>query len=94
MRQLRPCWVLGGCHSRGCLWPCKVLCPKYGFQGHHAFRGLERHTGAAKQGCLQEARTEPRPAEPRHLQEQHSSPGCMWGQATIRSQTLHHLHSP
>lgn len=69
MRQLRVCWVLGCCHSRGCLWPCKVLCPKYGFQGHHGFRGLEGHTGAAKQGCLQEARIDPRPAEPGHFQE-------------------------
>lgn len=66
MGQLRPRRVLGGCHSRGCSWPCKVLCPKSGF------RGLEGHTGAAEQGCLQEARTEPTPAEPEPLQEQHS----------------------
>lgn len=75
MGQLRSCWVLGGCHSRGCSWPCKVLCPKFGFQGHHGT--MEGHTGTARQGCLQEAGTEPRPAEPGHLQEQHSSPCCM-----------------
>lgn len=85
MGQLRPCWVLGGCHSRGCCWPCKVLCPKLGFQGRHGFRGLERHTGVAKQGCLQEARTETKSAEPGHLQEQHSSPCHVWGQAAPQS---------
>lgn len=65
MGQLRPHWVLRGCHSRGCSWPCRVLCPKSGFQGHLGFRGLEWHTGAAEQGGLQEARTEPIPARAR-----------------------------
>lgn len=31
--------------------------------------------------CLQEARTAPRPPEPGHLQEEHSSPCHVWGQA-------------
>lgn len=78
----------GRCHSRGCSWPCKVLCPTVGIQGHHGFRGLERHTGAAK------ARTEARPAEPGHLQEEHSIPATCGNKLSIRSQTWHHPHSP
>lgn len=75
----------GGLSQQGMLLALQGALSQTWLPGTPWLQGTGEAHRVAKQGCLQEARTETKSAEPGHLQEQHSSPCHVWGQVAPQS---------